>query len=85
MYDLGNRILATLHMPTENDQQLQARQELLKTVIPHVFDGLEHRLQPSGYVVGSDSNSSNGSGSSSSNSTCCAVAAPAHSLLVAVY
>eukprot|EP00953_Heterococcus_sp_UTEX-ZZ885_P019959 11151-Heterococcus_DN1.PRE.1 len=53
MYDLGNRIIATLHMPTEHDKQLQARQELLKTVIPRVFDGLEHRLQPSGYVVGS--------------------------------
>jgi glutathione S-transferase len=53
MYDLGNRIIATLHMPTEHDKQLQARQELLKTVIPRVFDGLEHRLPPSGYVVDS--------------------------------
>ena len=53
MYDLGDGIIATAHMLSEHDKQLQARQELLKTVIPRVFDGLEHRLQPSGYVVGS--------------------------------
>jgi glutathione S-transferase len=53
MYDLGDRFMATMHMLTDHDKQLQARQELLKTVIPRVFDGLEHRLQPSGYVVDS--------------------------------